>query len=85
MEKRIGTAIIYIDDRHSAPQLNEVLSRHSDIVICRQGFPRNNHSIITVVFEGTTDQIGSLTGQMGRIDGIEVKSVLLKIRDNNED
>ena len=84
MEKRIGTAIIYVDDRKAAPQLNEVLSRHADIIICRQGFPRSNYNIITVVFEGTTDQIGSLTGQMGRIAGIEVKSVLLKTKDNNE-
>ena len=77
MEKRIGTVIIYVGDRQSAPQLNEVLSRHSDIIICRQGFPRQNYSLISVVFEGTTDRIGSLTGQLGRIGGIEVKSALL--------
>ena len=78
MEKRIGTVIIYVGDRQSAPQLNEVLSRHADIIICRQGFPRQNYSLISVVFEGTTDRIGSLTGQLGRLDGIEVKSALLK-------
>ena len=85
MEKRIGTAIIYVQDRTAAPQLNEILSRHSEIIICRQGFPRNKYSIISVIFEGTTDQIGSLTGQLGRIVGIEVKSVLLKIKDNKNE
>ncbi|MCF0200163.1 MAG: CopG family transcriptional regulator [Bacteroidales bacterium] len=85
MEKRIGTAIIYIENREAAPKLNEVLSRHAEIIICRQGFPRNTHSIISVIFEGTTDQIGSLTGQLGRIDGIEVKSVLLKQKDNSNE
>ncbi|MBR4391396.1 MAG: hypothetical protein IKT08_04750 [Bacteroidales bacterium] len=85
MEKRIGTVIIYVGDRQSAPQLNEVLSRHADIIICRQGFPRQNYSLISVVFEGTTDRIGSLTGQLGRIEGIEVKSALLpQIKTNNE-
>ena len=79
MEKRIGTVIIYVGDRKSAPQLNEVLSRHADIIICRQGFPRQEYSLISVVFEGTTDRIGSLTGQLGRLDGIEVKSALLPI------
>lgn len=82
MEKRIGTVIIYVGDRQTAPQLNEVLSRHADIIICRQGFPRKEYSLISVVFEGTTDQIGSLTGQLGRIEGIEVKSALLKTKDN---
>ena len=85
MEKRIGTAIIYVQDRAAAPQLNEILSRHSEIIICRQGFPRNNYSIISVIFEGTTDQIGSLTGQLGRIAGIEVKSALLKLKDNSNE
>ena len=79
MEKRIGTVIIYVGDRQSAPQLNEVLSRHADIIICRQGFPRQDYSLISVVFEGTTDRIGSLTGQLGRIEGINVKSALLPI------
>jgi putative iron-only hydrogenase system regulator len=62
----------------AAPQVNAVLSRHAGIIICRQGFPRGNYSIISVIFEGTTDEIGSLTGQLGRIEGIEVKSALLK-------
>lgn len=83
MEKRIGTVIIYVGDRQSAPQLNEVLSRHADIIICRQGFPRKEYSLISVVFEGTTDQIGSLTGQLGRIEGIEVKSAMLKPRNKS--
>ena len=80
MEKRIGTVIIYVGDRQSAPQLNEVLSRHADIIVCRQGFPRPHYSLISVVLEGTTDRIGSLTGQLGRIEGIEVKSALLPIK-----
>ena len=80
MEKRIGTVIIYVGDRQAAPQLNEVLSRHADIIICRQGFPRECYSLISVVFEGTTDRIGSLTGQLGRVEGIEVKSALLPVK-----
>lgn len=84
MEKRIGTAIVYITNREAAPQVNEVISRHAEIILCRQGFPRGNHSIMSLIFEGTTDQIGSLTGQLGRIDGIEVKSALLKLKDNEQ-
>lgn len=82
MEKRIGTAIIYLSDRSVAPQVNAILSRHSDVIICRQGFPRQTDSIISLILEGSTDQIGSLTGQLGRIEGIEVKSALLKSRGN---
>ena len=35
-------------------------------------------SIISLVLEGTTDEIGALTGQIGRLSGVQVKSVLTK-------
>ncbi|MBN1822377.1 MAG: hypothetical protein JXR31_07045 [Prolixibacteraceae bacterium] len=84
MEKRIGTAIIQIENRKNVQLLNDIISKHSEIIIGRQGLPRSNGlGIISLVLEGTTDQIGSLTGHLGRIDGIQVKSVLLKNRDND--
>jgi len=79
MEKRIGTTIIRIVDRDSAGKLNAILSRHASIIIGRQGLPRTDGtSVISLVLEGTTDEIGSLTGQIGRINGVQTKSVLLK-------
>lgn len=79
MEKRVGSAIIMIQERESVQQLNEILSKHSQIIFGRLGLPRSNgQSIISLVLEGTTDEIGSLTGQLGRLKGIQVKSVLLK-------
>lgn len=85
MEKRTGTVIISIEDREMAPQLNAVISRHSDIILCRMGYPRkDSNSIITLLLEGTTDRIGALTGQLGRLSGIEVKSALLKPRNCDE-
>lgn len=82
MEKRIGTAIIRIADKQNVDHLNSILSKHSFLIIGRQGLPRTDGtSLISLVLEGTTDEIGSLTGQIGRLKGIEIKSVLLK---NNE-
>ncbi|HOG20177.1 MAG TPA: hypothetical protein PKW37_07030 [Salinivirgaceae bacterium] len=80
MEKRIGAAIILIKDRSSATQLNEIISRHSNIIIGRQGvpLPSKGISVITLIFEGSTDDIGSLTGQIGRLQGLQIKSATLK-------
>ena len=79
MEKRIGTTIIRVVDRERAEQLNTILSQHAGIIIGRQGLPRGDGtSVISLVLEGTTDEIGSLTGQIGRLKGIQTKSVLLK-------
>ncbi|GAB1473682.1 hypothetical protein MASR2M69_11230 [Bacteroidota bacterium] len=86
MEKRIGTVLIKIENRESVQLLNEIISKHFDIIIARQGLPHNNVlSIISLILEGTTDQIGSLTGQLGRLKGIQVKSVLLKNNSNEKD
>jgi len=83
MEKRIGTVLIRVESRENVQMLNNIISDHSEIIIGRQGLPRiNNQSIISLVLEGTTDQIGSLTGRLGRLRGIQVKSVLLKNNDN---
>jgi len=79
MEKRVGSAVILIESHENVQLLNEIISKHSQIVIGRLGLPRSNgQSVISLVLEGTTDQIGSLTGQLGRLSGIQVKSVLLK-------
>jgi len=83
MEKRVGVALIQVENREIVQLLNEIISKHSRIIIGRQGLPRSNgQSVISLVLEGTTDQIGSLTGQLGRIKGIQVKSVLLKNMNN---
>lgn len=80
MEKRIGTVIIGIENRESAPSVNAIISKHSDIVIGRLGLPRTEGmSLINLVVEGTTDEIGSLTGQLGKLTGIEVKSAVLPV------
>lgn len=79
MEKRVGTALVLIESRENVQLLNDIISKHSQIIIGRQGLPRSNgQSIISLVLDGTTDEIGSLTGQLGRVKGIQVKSVLLK-------
>jgi putative iron-only hydrogenase system regulator len=79
MEKRVGTILIQVEHREIAQQLNEIISKHSHIIIGRQGLPRSSgQSIISLVLEGTTDEIGALSGQLGRLKGIQVKSVLLK-------
>lgn len=80
MEKRIGGALILVGENERISALNKILSNHSKIIIGRQGIPLRDRtiSVISLVLEGTTDEIGSLTGQVGRLKGVQVKSVLAK-------
>ena len=79
--KRLGFVGIIIDDREkSAAIVNEILSQHAELILARTGLPnaKGNTSIITLVIDATTDELGVLTGNLGNIRGISVKSGLSK-------
>ncbi len=80
MEKRIGSILVLIEDKASISKVNTIISKHAEIIIARQGLPVSNReiSLISLVLEGDTDDIGSLSGQLGRIEGIRVKSLVMK-------
>ena len=39
MEKRIGTITILVHDRQVSSSVNQILSDHADVILCRQGLP----------------------------------------------
>ncbi|MCW0483759.1 TM1266 family iron-only hydrogenase system putative regulator [Gaoshiqia sediminis] len=80
-KKRLGFVGIIIDDRNScAATVNEILSNHADLILARTGVPhiKGNTSVITLVVDSTTDDLGKLTGRLGSIEGVQVKSGLAK-------
>lgn len=86
MEKRIGVVAILITHKESVSAINSILSFYGELIIGRQGIPLRdkNIQIISLVVEGTTDEISALTGKIGRLEGVEVKSILTKYREKEE-
>jgi putative iron-only hydrogenase system regulator len=81
VDNRIGVIGIVIEHREEvAAKLNDILSRHGDIIVGRMGIPYKERglSVISLIVDGTTDEIGSLTGQLGALPGVNVKSALTK-------
>ena len=81
MDKRIGTITIIITNRTSqAENVNAILSKFGDVIIGRMGIPYStkNLHIIALIVHASTDDIGALTGKLGTLKGIQVKSVLTK-------
>lgn len=79
--KRLGFVGIIIDNREKcAGIVNTILSEYSSLILARTGLPnaKGNTSIITLVIDSTTDELGSLTGKLGNIPGVTVKSGLAK-------
>ncbi len=81
MDKRIGFVGIIVGDRGKAvPLVNRILSEHADLILARVGLPCRERqvSVITLVVEATTDELGCLTGQLGLVESVSVKSGLAK-------
>ena len=80
MEKRIGTITLLISDRTQVASINSLISDFSDIILCRQGLPLQQHGIavISLIVSGTVDRINGLCGRAGRLPGVEAKAVVTK-------
>ena len=81
MEKRVGLVGIVVEKREqNAEKVNLILSRYADSILARTGLPHRGRQcgVITLVVEMDTDSLGSLTGQLGNLDGVQVKSALAK-------
>lgn len=82
MKKRIGVVGIVVEDRERmSSQINRILSRHGDSIIGRMGIPQAEHnlSMISLIVEGTSDDIGAMTGQLGNLSGVNLKSALTAV------
>lgn len=80
MDKRLGIIGIIITDRFkAAPAVNDILSDHGEIIVGRMGLPFKDRgvNIIDLIIEATTDEVGALTGKLGMLEGVRVKSLLV--------
>jgi len=86
MEKRIGLVSILILHNDAVQTVNAVLSQYADSIDARLGLPmrHRNISLIAIVVEGDTDTIGALTGKLGKISGVKVKSVLTSYKEDED-
>ncbi|MFW6381600.1 MAG: TM1266 family iron-only hydrogenase system putative regulator [Bacillota bacterium] len=82
MEKRIGVIGIVIAEREKVnTRLNKILSEFGEIIIGRMGVPSRELelSLISLIVEGTPDDIGAMTGRLGNLPGVTLKSALTAV------
>lgn len=80
MNTRVGVIAIVIDDITSAPKVNEILHLYASIIVGRMGMPYKEKgvSVISIIVDGTMDSISALTGKLGKIPSVNVKSAITK-------
>ncbi|HAP43488.1 MAG: CopG family transcriptional regulator [Spirochaetes bacterium GWD1_61_31] len=85
MEKRLGIIAIVVENANQVVYVNQLLSEAASLINARLGLPLRDKgiSLISLVVEGDTDAIGGLTGKLGRLRGVKVKSVLTAFREDD--
>ena len=85
MDKRLGVVGIVVEHLSAAEEVNVVLHEFSEMIVGRMGIPYKERgvSIISIIVDGSSDGISALTGRLGRIRFVSVKTALAKSGGDN--
>lgn len=80
MDKRIAVVGIIIENTEMASEVNQILHTYSSIIVGRMGIPYREKgiSVISIIVDGTSDELSAMTGKLGKISGVSVKSAMSK-------
>ena len=80
METRIALIGIIVYDVDSVRRTNDILHEYAQYIVGRMGLPyrAKGVNIISVTLDAPDPVISALSGKLGQISGISVKSMLAK-------
>ena len=80
METRIALIGVIVEDRESVEQTNALLHEYGNYIVGRMGRPYRPKqvNIISIVLDAPENVIAALSGKLGQIPGIRVKSMMAK-------
>ena len=78
-EKRVANISIVVKDKNSTPVVNEILSKHGDVIHGRLGIPYSERgvSIIIILVDADNSSIGAISGSLGNVPGVTIRSTML--------
>jgi len=80
-DTRVAVIGIIVENPDSVAKLNDILTKHRDKIIGRMGLPyeKKNISCITVVIDAAQNEINTLCGQIGKLDGVSSKAAFSNV------
>ena len=81
VETRLAVIAIVVEQSESVAALNALLHEYGALIIGRMGvpYPSKGISLISVAIDGPNDAISALTGKLGRLPGVSVKTAYSKL------
>ena len=80
--KRVGVVGIVVKGNPNAGvEIQKVLTEFADVIVGRMGVPDRQNGIqtISVIVEGSTERLSALTGRLGRLENVNVKSAVTTV------
>lgn len=76
METRVAVMSVIVEDMESAEKLNSILHEYGEYIIGRMGIPyrKRGVSIISIAMDAPQNTISALSGKVGRLPGVSVKT-----------
>lgn len=80
-DTRIAVIGIVVESGEHIGDMNALLSQYGDYIIGRMGIPHREKgvNIISVVLDAPSDIISALSGKLGRLEGINSKTLYSKV------
>lgn len=77
METRVAIIGIVVENQDSVSKLNDILHAYSRYIIGRMGVPYKERkvSLISIMVDGPSDAISSLSGKIGQLSGVTAKAI----------
>lgn len=79
--KRVAVISAILENSIESQQtFNEIVASYKDMIRGRMGLPLIDEelTVITIIFVGDLNDINSLTGKLGRIPNVQVKTAISK-------
>ncbi len=76
METRVAVMSIIIESGDAVEAVNALLHQYGDYIIGRMGIPyrKRGISIISIALDAPQDTISALSGKVGKLAGVSVKT-----------
>ena len=76
-EKRLCVLSVLVEDRKEAEKINGYLSEYGEYIVGRMGIPYRERgvSVLCVVLDAPSAAVNSLTGKIGRLEGVTAKAL----------
>ena len=81
METRLANIAIIVEKEESVERLNQILHKYGSYIIGRLGIPHKERgvNIISIAIDAPQNEISSLSGKLGMLDGVTAKAVYSKV------